>query len=209
MNPTLKRKCKKIIAPIRRFGLKNKQFSLISNNCWGGLVYDAFGLPYLSPTIGLIIPSADFVRFCSNLSHYLSVDARLLSEAEIALQPKYVRDASKTYPVGMVDDVVIIFVHYHDGGLAIEKWNRRRQRVNFDNLLLKFSDDFDFKKEDAFSFSQIAGTKIFFTKSKELAESFKPFSFFIPEGEASGVVNSFKILPLKEIKRILNSNKSI
>ena len=32
--------------------LVNKDFSIISNNCWGGVVYEWFGLEKKSPTIG-------------------------------------------------------------------------------------------------------------------------------------------------------------
>lgn len=31
---------------------RNKSFTIISNNCWGGLVYQKVGLGYQSPTIG-------------------------------------------------------------------------------------------------------------------------------------------------------------
>ena len=52
MNASTKRKIRKFFSPIKRIGLKNKSFSIISNNCWGGIVYDIFGLQYRSPTIG-------------------------------------------------------------------------------------------------------------------------------------------------------------
>lgn len=67
MRAQIKRLLRKIISPIKRFGLKNKKFSIISNNCWGGIVYDIFGLQYLSPTIGLFMFSDDYIRFCENL----------------------------------------------------------------------------------------------------------------------------------------------
>lgn len=37
----------------RRQRLNRCDFSIISNNCWGGSVYRYFGLPYQSPTAGL------------------------------------------------------------------------------------------------------------------------------------------------------------
>lgn len=36
MNAHTKRQIRKIISPFRRIGLKNFDFSIISNNCWGG-----------------------------------------------------------------------------------------------------------------------------------------------------------------------------
>ena len=33
--------------------LKNRDFTIISNNCWGGTVYEAHNLQKQSPTVGL------------------------------------------------------------------------------------------------------------------------------------------------------------
>lgn len=38
-------------------------FSIISNNCWGGFVYQKFGIKYTSPTVGLFIYENDYVNF--------------------------------------------------------------------------------------------------------------------------------------------------
>ena len=35
----IKKKIKKIIGNVNRIGLKNRDFTIISNNCWGGFVY--------------------------------------------------------------------------------------------------------------------------------------------------------------------------
>ena len=56
----------------RRQRLNRCDFSIISNNCWGGSVYRYFGLPYQSPTAGLYFFASDYVRFSANLRHYLA-----------------------------------------------------------------------------------------------------------------------------------------
>ncbi len=47
---------KKILIPClaksRKKRLKYDDFTIISNNCWGGCCYEYFGMPKLSPTIG-------------------------------------------------------------------------------------------------------------------------------------------------------------
>lgn len=44
-------------------------------------------------------------------------------------------------PVGLInDDVEVIFLHYHSKEEAYEKWMRRSARVNFNNLIVKFSE---------------------------------------------------------------------
>ena len=61
------KKCK-----ARRKQLLFTDFTIISNNCWGGLVYQYFGLPYTSPTVGLFIMDDDYIKFLENLDYYLS-----------------------------------------------------------------------------------------------------------------------------------------
>lgn len=48
--------------------LKNTEFTIISNNCWGGFIYQKYGLKYQSPTIGLFFMGKDYIKFCSNVN---------------------------------------------------------------------------------------------------------------------------------------------
>ena len=51
----------------RRNKLNNTDFSIISNNCWGGSVYRRYGLQYKSPTIGLYFFAEEYIKFLMNL----------------------------------------------------------------------------------------------------------------------------------------------
>ena len=59
-------------ASVRRMKLNRADFTIISNNCWAGSVYRYFGLPYLSPTAGLYFFASDYIKFVSNLQHYVN-----------------------------------------------------------------------------------------------------------------------------------------
>jgi uncharacterized protein (DUF1919 family) len=50
------------VKPIRRQLLNDHSFSIISNNCWGGFVYQYFGLKYSSPFAGLFLFSKDYLK---------------------------------------------------------------------------------------------------------------------------------------------------
>lgn len=52
---------------IRVKKLSVDRFTIISNNCWGGTVYESYGMRKESPTIGMFIMPSDFVRFCSEI----------------------------------------------------------------------------------------------------------------------------------------------
>ena len=42
-------------------------------------------------------------------------------------------------PVGMLGDIEVIFLHYRNPIEAKEKWKRRVERINWNNLVYKFS----------------------------------------------------------------------
>lgn len=38
--------------------LIDEHFTIISNNCWGGTIYQSYGVKYQTPTIGMFIMPA-------------------------------------------------------------------------------------------------------------------------------------------------------
>ena len=130
---------RKLLSPIRRKKIHVFDFSIISNNCWGGKVYQRYGLEYASPTVGLYFFADDYIRFLKRLEYYLSTPIKCIP----ATRSKYYEILKKRnqlkYPIGLIDDVEIVFLHYKTEAEAIQKWERRRKRVNFSNLIVKFS----------------------------------------------------------------------
>ena len=45
-----------------------------------------------------------------------------------------------SYPIGLIGDVEVAFLHYHSEQKAKEKWKRRCKRINWDKLIVKFND---------------------------------------------------------------------
>lgn len=146
LNKTVKRISeffKSFFYEIRRFfvkkSIKNKNFSVISNNCWAGKVYQYLDMPYLSPTAGLYFFAPDYIKFVSDLRRYLATELHFI-EAEESKYYEIIKERRQTdKPIGVLDDVEIIFLHYKTKEEAAEKWNRRKERVNFDNIIIKFS----------------------------------------------------------------------
>ena len=67
----IKIKTMAISAPLKRKKLNNTDFTIISNNCWGGICYDHFGIEKQSPTVGCFIMTDDYLTFIENLDYYL------------------------------------------------------------------------------------------------------------------------------------------
>lgn len=109
----------------------NENFSVISQNCIGTLMCHDLGLKFRSPTVNLYMDADNFIRFCENLEYYLSLDAETI---------RFFPDDTRTYPVGILEDVKMYFVHYKSPEDVIACWNRRRERVNKNNLVFIMTD---------------------------------------------------------------------
>ena len=107
----------------KRKRLDNLNFSIIASNCVGTIIYHDLDLPFLSPTINLTIEMDDFIRFAENLKWYMEQEIVELN-------------GEKGCPAGMLGDVKINFVHYDTFEEGVRKWEERKERINWDNLLL-------------------------------------------------------------------------
>ena len=123
----------------RRSKLKKKEFSIISNNCWGGLVYPYYALPYMSPTAGLYFFDEDYIKFVCELKKYMQMDLIFID----VNQSKHIKELfernQEHCPIGLLGDVEIVFLHYKTPEDAKTKWDRRKQRICWDNIILKFN----------------------------------------------------------------------
>jgi len=127
--------------------LKNKDFTIISNNCWGGGVYEDLNLPYNSPFVGLFIMAPDYIKLLKDLRTYMSMT---LTFTDISKYKRINQERSQQhglYPIGVLNDIEIYFMHYKSKEEAFEKWERRKARMNWDNLFIKLCDN-DFSTHD-------------------------------------------------------------
>lgn len=76
--------------------LKNKDFSLISNNCNGGVLLHDLGLRFNSPFVNLAIYAEDYVKYLENFDYYNSLEIKFV-------------DNPGLHPVGVLDDVFYPF----------------------------------------------------------------------------------------------------
>lgn len=154
----LVRKCKNAIIKLNnsvecwknRRKLKNTDFTIISNNCWGGRTYQKFGIKYYSPTIGLFILGHDFVKFCSDFENYLKKELVFIPWETSSYYTELKNDIP--YPIAKLGDIEIYFMHYKSEQEARKKWNRRLERVNFEHILFKLSQREGCSREDIETF---------------------------------------------------------
>ena len=126
----------------RYFYLKEKNISIISNNCWGGVIYSTLGLECLSPFKNLYLTDEDYLKVISNLEYYLKQEPvfdRLEKDPH----------SCKQYPILKLKDIEIHCNHSDSYKDAIRDWNRRKIKLNYNNI---FYEMYTEKKESAEKF---------------------------------------------------------
>lgn len=127
----------RVVANIR--GIQSRNFSIIASNCTGALPYRFLKFPYTSPTVNLFFFAPCYIKFIKNLDYYLSAPLKFAPRSSYK-QGELIRTLHGRYPVGRLDDIEIHFMHYPNAEDATEKWNRRVERINRNNLIFAFTD---------------------------------------------------------------------
>lgn len=118
----LSRKCWRNLYDRSR--LKNDNFTIFSQNCIGGIMYHDLGVKFYSPTINMLFEPNDWIKFLERPKHYLNYRIEFKNDNECG------------YPRGVIDDVHVDFIHYKSRDEIIRLWNKRKERINWDNILV-------------------------------------------------------------------------
>ena len=129
------------LANHRKKHLKSTDFTIISNNCWGGMIYESYNLPKESPTVGMFFIAKDYIEFLSDLKGYVNGKLTFIKPEESRWKDMPQISGDKrfgSYPVGVLSNgkntIEIFFLHYHSEQEAREKWERRVQRINWNKF---------------------------------------------------------------------------
>lgn len=110
--------------------LKENSVSIISDNCWGGVLYHYLDLPFMSPFINFWIPNSDFVKMVSDLEGYMSCPLSMERQGDM-----------RNYPIGSLEiggeKVFFYFCHHDTFEEAQNDFERRKSRINWNNLFIK------------------------------------------------------------------------
>lgn len=136
---------------INRKRLKNTNFTIISSNCIGGVIYSDLKLEFLSPTINLFMKPKDFIKLCNNLESYMNYDLEEIFHSPV------------DYPVAKLHDITLYLMHYKSFQEAELAWNRRKNRINYRNIFVIMTDRDGFTDEDLKEYRKIKYKKILFT----------------------------------------------
>ncbi len=128
--------------------LRESRISIISNFCNAGLIYEELGMEFLSPTIKMSCVGMQYIEFLKDMRKYL----------ERSMQPRIDRvienGIEDFVPKGYIQDSDIEWSFPHSANAIenVDNWNKRRKRVNFDNIAVIMT---IFSDEEAVEFSKI------------------------------------------------------
>lgn len=118
--------------------LKNTNFVIIADNCWGGAVYQWYERPYNSPFAGVGIYGECYLKLLSNFDFYMRQKLVYITKS------KY-KHRELTYPLALLGDIELHFTHYKTKEESKIKWERRTERM----LKVTDKDNYYFKICDA------------------------------------------------------------
>ena len=102
--------------------LRDKDVTLIANNCVAGCVLHDFGKRFDTPTVNLYIPFPDYIIFLKHIQKYAYAEIKDITNGE-------------SHPVGLLGGVIKLhFLHYKTFNEGVSAWKRRMERVHWDNM---------------------------------------------------------------------------
>ncbi len=109
--------------------LKKNTPSIFSNNCWGGVTYSDLDLEFKSPMINMFVREQDYLKLLGNPKQYMSYSLELK-------ECLYTEVYNRYYPVCKCGDIELHFNHYASFEEAKECWERRKKRIDWNNLFV-------------------------------------------------------------------------
>ncbi|EKO3680656.1 DUF1919 domain-containing protein [Vibrio metschnikovii] len=172
--------------------LKNCEFAIVSNNCWGYKIYQSTKKQYNTPFVGLFLYPECYLKVCADLERYLSIPL-----CKINYNSTYIQDET-SYPVGHIGDVEIHFLHYHNPDECVDKWNKRSKRllkhIKLKNRVLFQFNDRDFAtKEQLKQFHELLIDKSRVSFGREYIDSSNHFKVKKEDLDGNKVVDGVRL----------------
>lgn len=150
-------------------------FTIVSNNCWGAHVYQALGIPYATPFVGLFLDPASYLALLHDFDRLMRAELVFVDASRSAAINAWRERDKLAYPIGRLGtDVEINFQHYADAADAAGKWRRRAARMAADptRRFFKFDDRESATDRDLEAFASLPFPhKVCFTASPRATPS--------------------------------------
>lgn len=85
----------KVGSNFRKKNLNVQNPTIISNNCWAGIVSQYLGIKYYTPTIGLYFFAEEYIKFLERFDYYIKQDLKIIETKDSRYYEKMVKKSSK------------------------------------------------------------------------------------------------------------------
>ena len=92
-------------------------YSIISNNCYGTNYYKINNIEYNTPFIGLYIYAECYINLLEKFDNYINLELIEIKKSKYGIF---------NYPIGLLGNSEIHFIHYNNFNEAKIKWDRRK-----------------------------------------------------------------------------------
>ena len=110
--------------------LQRSKLSIFSRQCFGGCISKMLGLPFRSPFVNLFLSYEDHIEFLKYPKNYMEKEPRFEKMTDISTE------SPNSYPLLSLGNIILKMLHYKEPEEAISKWNDRKKRINWYNLIV-------------------------------------------------------------------------
>lgn len=110
--------------------LQQSRLSVFSRNCFGGLLQHTLGLPFYSPLGNIGLSGENFIRFLSAPRDYVK-EIPTFKKAKLNMQ------TGQKHNYVDLGDIWLSTMHYETFEEFIDMWDRRKTRINWDNIFVE------------------------------------------------------------------------
>lgn len=121
--------------------VKNNVPTYFSVNCWAGFLYHRLRLPFCSPVINMFMKDRDYIKFLKSPQSYIETELEFNETG-------YDEYLGREYPIALCKDIKLHMNHYDDFGLAKDKWEQRKIRINWKRIIaMMYTEDQEIAEE--------------------------------------------------------------
>ncbi len=141
--------CQYIGNPYEELLINFQPFTIISDDCWGAGAYFDFKTEFNTPFIGIRIEAPCYLELLKDLRGYIESPLIFINTSKYEGINSWRANNNITFPIARLKEKVeLLFLHESDEEVCRQKWQRRVQRINWDNLFIKFREDgWNFREE--------------------------------------------------------------
>lgn len=155
-----------------RWRVRARNFTIITNNCIGSLLYKQLGMRFLSPTINIAIEDdEDYFAFCKDLRYYTACPL-----CDVSAEMRMPNPVGRLVPQDETHRPVdLSFVHYPTFAAAADRWVTRVERINYEKLVFIYTGlpEADIPRNLLADFETLPGLKLFILQ--ELGEGVRHY----------------------------------